>query len=525
MPRTHVDELRDVGVPADPVVRGRQHLHQGLDLVAVHRCEREVEVRRPEPRATGPHRGERAVGVHVGAVRAEYEELAPFRPQHVPQQGDRVLTGPVEVLDHHDPRAVRVGEHVGHGVEQAGPTGARLGGRRRLGQDRGECRGQAGELGQHHGWRRRDLARVDHRPHELRERLVRVAVGEALALDHLGIGVIGDEPTHDRRLADPGDARHVHELRPAALRGQVAGLELPPLVLASDDRIPSPTLRAPHRDDGRSVGRERLGLHHDRLGELHQRVARSQPALGERLLHPREQVERVDLAVGAEVAEHEARGEVFALRALGDDRRQDPHHLVLDALVQQATGVAVHRVEPLLGELRAYRPEHVERREVRVGVAAPLGQGALEVLERLGGLTRARELACARGVFGEAGRVERVARDLQAVPAVAGRAGREHLGATRQGLAEVVDVDPGRVHRLLAVVGVGPERVGEHLGWHAFRMTAREEREHGPAAGPPDRDRAAVLHDRQGAEHADLHACPTSCSAGVTGVPGELAPC
>ena len=210
-----VHQRGGVGTPADPAVRGREHVDERLGLGLVERCEREVEVGIPEPGPPRPNGEERAARVHVGAVRAEDHELATRRAQHVLEQRDRVLTGPVEVLDHHDPRTVRLGQHSGDGVEQPGPTGAGLRRRHRRGEHRGQLGGQAGQLGQHRGRRRRHRSRADDGVDELRERLIGVAVPEALTLDHLGLGVIGDESADDGRLADPGDAGHVRELRAA----------------------------------------------------------------------------------------------------------------------------------------------------------------------------------------------------------------------------------------------------------------------------------------------------------------------
>ena len=151
----------------------------------------------------------------VGAVGDDDHHLAARVAQEVPEQVHGVGSGPVDVVEHDQAGADRVGEQAGDRLEQALAAGGGTGRRGGPGQSARQVRCQLVELAEECRCRVGGGREGERLPHELRERLeVLDGVGlarsddDGRARDVDGLG----EALDQHALAHPALAADEHEL-------------------------------------------------------------------------------------------------------------------------------------------------------------------------------------------------------------------------------------------------------------------------------------------------------------------------
>jgi hypothetical protein len=226
-------------------------------------------------------------------------------------------------------------------------------------------------------------------------------------------------------------------------------------------------------------------------GRVDPEVAGQPPA------EPVEHRQRVGPAPAAVQGHHEERLRSLAERLLRGQRLQVGHHLEVATLVEQALEALLDGADAQLGQAAGLDAGVVDLGQLVVGGPPPPAERFGEAVRRGLGVACPQR----RGVVHdrlEAGRVDPFGPQVEPVPrgCRADRAVREQLPQPEHVGLEGRLVVGGQV--------VGPEEIGQLAGSGRRRTPQREGAQQAPLERTAGRAVAAVAHEPDGSQHADL---------------------
>ena len=424
------------------------------------------------------------------AVGDDDHHLAARVAQEVPEQVHGVGSGPVDVVEHDQAGADRVGEQAGDRLEQALAAGG--------GTGRGAGSRAAGSTGPVPAGGARRAASAPCRWRARRASASRTSCGNGWKCStgsgsHVPTMTVapGTSTVSVKRLTST-----LLPIPPSPPTSTSCGV--PSTASAQLARSASSSAVRPTKSTGRRLRtgwsgapwcreRVRVRLGDDEIGDgLQRRPGRDAVDLVECVGHPREHLQRVRLLRAVEQPEHELTGQRLVGEVVVDERLQHVDHLVGPVVLEERRRVLAQRVEVQPLEPFARGVDRRDAEEAFEGPAPPLGARRHELGARLAGVPRVGGGAGARDPGPEPVDVDAVERDAEVVAAVVERDRRRRPGRSWRSLCrftrKLFRPGPGSLSGQIASPAVSSVTPS---GWAA---TSRASRSRGrPAASIPSR--------------------------------------